>query len=127
MAAVDAIIGNTTDWELVSVGNLVGLPLVVVPTGAIPLPSTPDSPRKISTTAAIIGKPNGDSVVRLRLKFCSSLFDFKPIYVYCVPPMQKLAACACKWCPHVLSTCIVHGRGLNFRMLPPLGVILLIV
>ncbi|XP_024023405.1 uncharacterized protein LOC21394847 [Morus notabilis] len=30
---VDAFIGNATDWEKVCMGNLVGLPLIVVPTG----------------------------------------------------------------------------------------------
>lgn len=30
---VDAFIGNSTDWERVCVGNLVGMPVIVIPTG----------------------------------------------------------------------------------------------
>ncbi|KAL6003575.1 hypothetical protein ACLOJK_023807, partial [Asimina triloba] len=30
---VDAFVGNATDWEKVCMGNLVGLPLIIIPTG----------------------------------------------------------------------------------------------
>jgi len=38
--SVDAFIGNATDWEKVCLGNLVGLPVIVVPTGLKNISST---------------------------------------------------------------------------------------
>ncbi|GAB2213443.1 hypothetical protein Drorol1_Dr00021486 [Drosera rotundifolia] len=40
---VDAFIGNATDWEKVCVGNLVGMPVVVIPTGFAELDDKPSS------------------------------------------------------------------------------------
>ncbi|KAL6547896.1 hypothetical protein OROHE_009601 [Orobanche hederae] len=47
---VDAFIGNATDWALVCVGNLVGIPVIVVPTGFKPISDSPtDNTRRRST------------------------------------------------------------------------------
>nr|POE44813.1 glutamyl-trna(gln) amidotransferase subunit a [Quercus suber] len=40
---VDAFIGNATDWEKVCMGNLVGLPVIVVPTGFKNISNPPSS------------------------------------------------------------------------------------
>ncbi|KAK9120281.1 hypothetical protein Scep_018374 [Stephania cephalantha] len=36
---VDAFIGNATDWDKVCMGNLVGLPVIVLPTGFKNIPN----------------------------------------------------------------------------------------
>ncbi|KAM7272871.1 hypothetical protein ACFE04_027535 [Oxalis oulophora] len=61
---VDAFIGNATDWEKVCVGNLVGLPLIVVPTG---LKNISDSPpagtrRRKTITTGIYAPPEHDHI-----------------------------------------------------------------
>ncbi|KAF3783487.1 Glutamyl-tRNA(Gln) amidotransferase subunit [Nymphaea thermarum] len=61
---VDAFIGNATDWEKVCLGNLVGMPVVVVPTGFknITDPPKSGSRRRTTITTGIYAPPNHDSV-----------------------------------------------------------------
>ncbi|KAJ7559388.1 hypothetical protein O6H91_04G083000 [Diphasiastrum complanatum] len=62
---MDAFIGNATDWEKVAVGNLVGMPVVVIPTGlkniTAPLPS--GTKRRTTITTGIYAAPYHDSEV----------------------------------------------------------------
>ncbi|CAH9148186.1 unnamed protein product [Cuscuta epithymum] len=61
---VDALIGNATDWEKVCVGNLVGMPVVVVPTGFKKISSSPlnDTPRRTTITTGIYAPPDHDHI-----------------------------------------------------------------
>ncbi|XP_034708584.1 glutamyl-tRNA(Gln) amidotransferase subunit A-like [Vitis riparia] len=61
---VDAFIGNATDWEKVCIGNLVGMPLVIVPTGFTKISNPPpDGSRRRSTiTTGIYAPPNHDHI-----------------------------------------------------------------
>ncbi|XP_044977845.1 putative amidase AmiD isoform X2 [Hordeum vulgare subsp. vulgare] len=61
---VDAFIGNATDWELVCLGNLVGLPIVVVPTGfkSIENPPKGNTRRRTTVTTGIYAPPDRDHV-----------------------------------------------------------------
>ncbi|KAL7139791.1 hypothetical protein ABFS83_09G076600 [Erythranthe nasuta] len=61
---VDAFIGNTTDWERVCVGNLVGIPVIVVPTGfkKISNPPTENTRRKTTITTGIYAPPEQDHI-----------------------------------------------------------------
>ncbi|KAK7318360.1 hypothetical protein RJT34_03059 [Clitoria ternatea] len=61
---VDAFIGNATDWEKVCLGNLVGLPVMVVPTGFKNISDTPpgDSKRRSTVTTGIYAPPNRDPI-----------------------------------------------------------------
>ncbi|GMN62206.1 hypothetical protein TIFTF001_031298 [Ficus carica] len=62
---VDAFIGNASDWEKVCVGNLVGLPLIVVPTGFKPISnftSTYDV-RRTAITTGVYAPPRKDHIV----------------------------------------------------------------
>ncbi|KAG9447347.1 hypothetical protein H6P81_013475 [Aristolochia fimbriata] len=61
---VDAFIANATDWERVCMGNLVGMPVVVVPTG---FKNVTDSPangtrRKTTITTGIYAPPDRDHI-----------------------------------------------------------------
>ncbi|KAL5858913.1 hypothetical protein ACOSQ4_000209 [Xanthoceras sorbifolium] len=62
---VDAFIGNATDWEKVCLGNLVGLPVIVVPTGLKDISSPPSSGTRRRTTinTGIYAPPNHDHIV----------------------------------------------------------------
>ncbi|CAN1138545.1 Glutamyl-tRNA(Gln) amidotransferase subunit A [Linum perenne] len=62
---VDAFIGNVTDWEKVCMGNLVGLPVIVVPTGFknIPDPPSTGSKRRTTITTGIYAPPGHDHIV----------------------------------------------------------------
>lgn len=64
---VDAFIGDSSDWEKVCVGNLVGMPVVVVPTGFKKISNAPsdDTRRKTTITTGIYAPPDNDHVVRL--------------------------------------------------------------
>lgn len=64
---VDAFIGDATDWEKVCVGNLVGMPVVVVPIGFKKIPNAPtdDTRRRTTITTGIYAPPDHDHVVRL--------------------------------------------------------------
>ncbi|XP_075660973.1 uncharacterized protein LOC142630809 isoform X2 [Castanea sativa] len=61
---VDAFIGNATDWEKVCMGNLVGLPVIVVPTGFknISNPPSSGSPRRTTITTGIYAPPHHDHI-----------------------------------------------------------------
>ncbi|CAJ1937653.1 unnamed protein product [Sphenostylis stenocarpa] len=61
---VDAFIGNATDWERVCVGNLVGLPVIVVPTGLknISHPPPGGTRRRTTITTGIYAPPSHDHV-----------------------------------------------------------------
>lgn len=62
---VDAFIGNATDWEKVCLGNLVGLPVVVVPTGFTKISDPPsnETRRKTTVTTGIYAPPDRDHIV----------------------------------------------------------------
>lgn len=62
---VDAFIGNATDWEKVCLGNLVGIPVVVVPTGFKKISDAPsnDTRRRTTITTGIYAPPDHDHVV----------------------------------------------------------------
>ncbi|KAJ1404996.1 Amidase signature domain [Sesbania bispinosa] len=61
---VDAFIGNATDWEKVCIGNLVGLPVIVVPTGFTNISNPPSggTRRKTTITTGIYAPPNRDHI-----------------------------------------------------------------
>ncbi|XP_072959856.1 uncharacterized protein [Typha angustifolia] len=61
---VDAFIGNATDWELVCLGNLVGLPVVVVPTGfkSIEDPPKGGTHRRTTMQTGIYAPPDHDHI-----------------------------------------------------------------
>ncbi|GMJ00149.1 hypothetical protein like AT5G07360 [Hibiscus trionum] len=61
---VDAFIGNATDWERVCMGNLVGLPVIVVPTGFRDIPNPPPTGTRRRTTVntGIYAPPNHDHI-----------------------------------------------------------------
>lgn len=61
---VDAFIGNVTDWELVCLGNLVGMPIVVVPTGfkSIEHPPKGNTRRRTTVTTGIYAPPDHDHI-----------------------------------------------------------------
>ncbi|KAG8089930.1 hypothetical protein GUJ93_ZPchr0011g28365 [Zizania palustris] len=64
---VDAFIGNATDWELVCLGNLVGMPVAVVPTGFKSIEDPPKSGtrRRTTITTGIYAPPDHDHIVSL--------------------------------------------------------------
>ncbi|KAI4336419.1 hypothetical protein L6164_014948 [Bauhinia variegata] len=61
---VDAFIGNATDWEKVCVGNLVGLPVIVVPTGFTNISNPPPggSKRRTTVTTGIYAPRHRDHI-----------------------------------------------------------------
>ncbi|KAJ9680164.1 hypothetical protein PVL29_019452 [Vitis rotundifolia] len=61
---VDAFIGNATDWEKVCLGNLVGMPVVIVPTGFTKISNPPPdgSRRRTTITTGIYAPPNHDHI-----------------------------------------------------------------
>ncbi|XP_027124550.1 uncharacterized protein [Coffea arabica] len=61
---VDAFVGNATDWERVCVGNLVGIPVIVVPAGfkKISDPPTADTRRRTTITTGIYAPPAHDHI-----------------------------------------------------------------
>ncbi|KAH9705738.1 Amidase domain-containing protein [Citrus sinensis] len=61
---VDAFIGNVTDWEKVCLGNLVGLPVIVVPAGFknISNPPPSGSRRRTTITTGIYAPPKHDHI-----------------------------------------------------------------
>ncbi|RDY10844.1 gatA, partial [Mucuna pruriens] len=61
---VDAFIGNATDWEKVCLGNLVGSPVIVVPTGFKNIPDPPPggTRRRTTITTGIYAPPNRDHI-----------------------------------------------------------------
>jgi hypothetical protein len=65
MKGIDAFIGNATDWEKVAIGNLVGMPIIVVPTGLKEIQNPPagGTPRRTTVTTGIYGAAYHDSQV----------------------------------------------------------------
>ncbi|KAE8720202.1 Glutamyl-tRNA(Gln) amidotransferase subunit A isoform 4 [Hibiscus syriacus] len=61
---VDAFIGNATDWERVCMGNLVGLPVTVIPTGFKNISNSPPTGTRRRTTVntGIYAPPNHDHI-----------------------------------------------------------------
>jgi len=61
---IDAFIGNVTDWERVCLGNLVGMPVVVVPTGlkSIKDPPKGGTKRRTTVTTGIYAPPDHDHI-----------------------------------------------------------------
>ncbi|KAI7731875.1 hypothetical protein M8C21_032239, partial [Ambrosia artemisiifolia] len=61
---VDAFVGNATDWEKVCVGNLVGMPVMVVPVGfeKIKDPPTNGTRRRSTVTTGIYAPPDHDHI-----------------------------------------------------------------
>ncbi|KAG8379631.1 hypothetical protein BUALT_Bualt07G0109000 [Buddleja alternifolia] len=61
---VDAFVGNATDWERVCVSNLVGMPVIVVPTGFKKIPDAPseNTRRKTTITTGIYAPPEQDHI-----------------------------------------------------------------
>ncbi|XP_058092827.1 uncharacterized protein LOC131239238 isoform X2 [Magnolia sinica] len=61
---VDAFVGNATDWEKVCMGNLVGLPVIVIPTGFKNIINPPASGtrRRTTITTGIYAPPQHDHI-----------------------------------------------------------------
>ncbi|CAL5361716.1 unnamed protein product [Camellia sinensis] len=62
---VDAFVGNATDWEKVCLGNLVGMPVIVVPTGFKMISDPPLSNhtrRRTTITTGIYSPPEHDHI-----------------------------------------------------------------
>lgn len=61
---VDAFVGNATDWERVCLGNLVGIPVVVVPTGFKSIEDPPEggTRRRTTITTGIYAPPDHDHI-----------------------------------------------------------------
>ncbi|XP_020246424.1 uncharacterized protein LOC109824272 isoform X1 [Asparagus officinalis] len=61
---VDAFIANATDWERVCLGNLVGFPVVIVPTGfkSIQDPPKGGTRRRTTITTGIYAPPDHDHI-----------------------------------------------------------------
>ncbi|KAI3455195.1 hypothetical protein Pfo_011858 [Paulownia fortunei] len=61
---VDAFVGNATDWERVCVGNLVGMPVIVVPTGFKQISDAPsnNTRRRTTVTTGVYAPPEHDHI-----------------------------------------------------------------
>ncbi|XP_056684455.1 uncharacterized protein [Spinacia oleracea] len=61
---VDAFIGNATDWEKVCMGNLVGMPVMVIPVGFESIDKPPSSHirRRKTVTTGIYAPPQHDHI-----------------------------------------------------------------
>ncbi|XP_062028983.1 uncharacterized protein LOC133744989 [Rosa rugosa] len=61
---VDAFIGNAADWERVCMGNLVGMPVIVVPSGYPKISNPPcnDCRRRATITTGIYAPPHHDHI-----------------------------------------------------------------
>ncbi|KAH9605390.1 hypothetical protein KSS87_004578 [Heliosperma pusillum] len=62
--SVDAFIGNATDWEKVCMGNLVGMPVIVVPAGFAQIDNPPSggTRRRKTITTGIYAPPHNDHI-----------------------------------------------------------------
>ena len=76
---VDAFIGNATDWEKVCLGNLVGMPVLIIPTGFTKISSPPPdgSRRRTTITTGIYAPPNHDHVVRSVIRVYLLIFQLR--------------------------------------------------
>ncbi|XP_044504157.1 glutamyl-tRNA(Gln) amidotransferase subunit A isoform X2 [Mangifera indica] len=61
---VDAFIGNATDWEKVCLGNLVGMPVTVIPTGFKTITNPPEggTRRRTAISTGIYAPPDHDHI-----------------------------------------------------------------
>ncbi|XP_011040306.1 PREDICTED: glutamyl-tRNA(Gln) amidotransferase subunit A, mitochondrial isoform X1 [Populus euphratica] len=85
---VDAFIGNATDWERVCLGNLVGFPVIVVPTGFKNISSPPSegTRRRTTITTGIYARPNHDHIaLALAMAYQSVTYHHKQR-----PPIDNL-------------------------------------
>ncbi|KAJ6869394.1 hypothetical protein NC651_034211 [Populus alba x Populus x berolinensis] len=85
---VDAFIGNATDWERVCLGNLVGFPVIVVPTGFknISNPPSEGTRRRTTITTGIYARPNHDHIaLALAMAYQSVTYHHKQR-----PPIDNL-------------------------------------
>lgn len=99
---VDAFVGNATDWEKVCMSNLVGMPVIVVPTGFTQIPDPPSNQtrRRTTVTTGIYAPPDHDHIVSLRL---TSLLKLK---------------WSCHLCFHVIVIRVgyIYGQALALAM-----------
>ncbi|KAI3686328.1 hypothetical protein L1987_80002 [Smallanthus sonchifolius] len=74
---VDAFVGNATDWEKVCVGNLVGMPVMVVPVGfeKIQDPPTNRTRRRSTVTTGIYAPPDHDHIALALVMAYQSVTD----------------------------------------------------
>lgn len=85
---VDAFIGNATDWERVCMGNLVGLPVIVVPTGLKNISNPPPNGtrRRSTVNTGIYAPPNHDHIaLALAMAYQSVTYHHKQR-----PPLDDL-------------------------------------
>lgn len=78
---VDAFVGSATDWEWICAGNLVGMPVIVIPTGFKDVADPPanGTERRAAITTGIYAPPYHDARVLFSLyplqslifRFCS--------------------------------------------------------
>ncbi|EPS59122.1 amidase family protein, partial [Genlisea aurea] len=74
---VDAFVGNATDWEKVCVGNLVGIPVIVVPAGFRRISGAPESSRRRTTiTTGIYAPPEHDHIALALAMAYQSVTDY---------------------------------------------------
>ncbi|KAI7985495.1 Glutamyl-tRNA(Gln) amidotransferase subunit A [Camellia lanceoleosa] len=76
---VGAFVGNATDWEKVCMGNLVGMPVIVVPTGFKMISDPPPSNhtrRRTTITTGVYSPPEHDHIGEKDLLIQVSI-DFK--------------------------------------------------
>ncbi|KAH7683391.1 Glutaminyl-tRNA synthase (glutamine-hydrolyzing) protein [Dioscorea alata] len=117
---VDAFIGNATDWELVCLGNLVGMPIVVVPTGfkSIEDPPKGGTRRRTTVTTGIYAPPDHDHIaLALAMAYQSVTNHHKqrpPIDD--LGPNDKVAAAAKHGiCPSGAKMAEREGENCSFR------------
>ncbi|KDP22511.1 hypothetical protein JCGZ_26342 [Jatropha curcas] len=86
--SVDAFIGNATDWEKVCLGNLVGLPVIVIPTGFknISNPPSGGSRRRTTINTGIYARPNHDHIALALAMAYQSVTDHHKQH----PPIDNL-------------------------------------
>lgn len=62
---VDAFVGSAIDWEWICAGNLVGMPVIVIPTGLKDVADPPanGTKRRTTTTIGIYAPPYHDTTV----------------------------------------------------------------
>lgn len=82
---VDAFVGNATDWERVCMGNLVGIPVIVIPTGfkKISDPPTEDTRRRTAITTGIYAPPEHDHIVSSLNHMFVIVFLVRTLYFFC--------------------------------------------
>lgn len=75
---VDAFIGNATDWEKVCMGNLVGMPVMVIPVGFDPIANPPSSDirRRTTVTTGIYAPPKHDHIALALAVAFQSITDY---------------------------------------------------